>query len=191
MRLITFGCSLTEGHALNKKTDAWPYIISDNLGVQVLNNGVNGNSNTKILYDVLTYDFQPDDIVIVMWTYATREMRLLSDSSEDKFGPWCSGQEGLAWLRFADPHDYNIKSLMHIHHCKLQLTSLSVKHLFIKTDENMVSSRATCKFDNDLFDIDISGEDILDFATDNSHPGPKSHYRLGIRLSDLIRGKFL
>lgn len=100
--LHTFGCSITQGHALPDVVRpplteeevknlgrelhwsdehilapskyAWPQVLGDKLGMKVENHGRRGACFQQIARQcaVSGPNIQPDDIVIVMWTYFSR-----------------------------------------------------------------------------------------------------------------------
>lgn len=72
-RLITFGDSFTYGQELqNPKKDCWPQLVANFLEVPLTNNAFPGNSNDKILEQVLfdTYSFR--DFVIICFSSISR-----------------------------------------------------------------------------------------------------------------------
>jgi hypothetical protein len=101
-KIHTFGCSITQGHALpdvvrppltleeqkalgreSHWSDehilapsdyAWPKVLADRLGLPVENYARRGSCFQQIARQcaVEAKNIQPDDIVIVMWTYLTR-----------------------------------------------------------------------------------------------------------------------
>lgn len=75
-RLITFGCSLTQGQALEKDIAysklAWPYRLAEKMNLECVNMGENGASAKKIWYNIINFNFEPDDTVIILWTHMDR-----------------------------------------------------------------------------------------------------------------------
>jgi len=72
-RLIAFGCSHTEGEGVqDPSTQSWPAYLARYLGVECVNLGKGGASNKFIQHAVHTFNFQPDDIVVILWTYPVR-----------------------------------------------------------------------------------------------------------------------
>jgi hypothetical protein len=95
-RLIAAGCSLTYGHGLpdcvdknNKKHPgpnpskmAWPSLIADKLNRSCINLSCPGASNKQIWHTLLNFNFEPDDIVIVYWSFIHRYCFLTDKMSE-------------------------------------------------------------------------------------------------------------
>jgi hypothetical protein len=72
-RLITFGDSFTYGQELeNPKRDSWPQLVSNYLGVPLNNKAFPGNSNDKILEQVLFENYSFKDFVIVCFSSISR-----------------------------------------------------------------------------------------------------------------------
>jgi hypothetical protein len=87
-KLITFGCSLTEGAALpdiwvkdehgeyytsGPSKFAWPAVLGSKLNLQVDNKGRSGSSNKLIWLEALAYkDYSPSDVVVFLWSHMPR-----------------------------------------------------------------------------------------------------------------------
>lgn len=83
MKLVTFGCSFTEGIVRDAKEAAlnngievvrktWGQRIADNLGIDFENKGRFASGNMQIGNKVYNYDFEPDDIAIIAWSGPVR-----------------------------------------------------------------------------------------------------------------------
>ena len=97
-RLVTFGCSHTFGQALpdvwdSKKEEhlfhngaskyAWPQLLANKLNIECVNQGKPGASVKEIWYRVVNFDFQKEDIVIVLYTIEPRSCLIFSDQISD------------------------------------------------------------------------------------------------------------
>jgi len=83
-RIVAIGCSMTYGHGLKDcflppampglqpSNLAWPQLLSHALGLDITNLSEPGSSNKRIWHRATTYDFQPGDAAVIMWTYNTR-----------------------------------------------------------------------------------------------------------------------
>lgn len=71
-RLVAFGCSHTYGEGLYDPQSAWPHILAQHYKLECVNNGVPASSNKRILSNILNFDFQPNDIVIIYWSHIER-----------------------------------------------------------------------------------------------------------------------
>lgn len=86
MRLVAFGCSYTRGTALDDVWDfekkcsifpqpskyAWPQLIANELGIECLNLGKGGLSNKAIWHNVVNFKFEPNDLIIIHWSFFDR-----------------------------------------------------------------------------------------------------------------------
>jgi len=74
--LITGGCSFTEESYYKQfGVIAWPRIIADGIGLELLNVGRGGNNNQAIenqIIDAVNENLDRDPIVMVLWTESTR-----------------------------------------------------------------------------------------------------------------------
>ncbi len=88
MTIYFNGCSHTFGDDLADPTnDAWPAVLSKQLGVDCFNDSVSGGTNDRIVYRVMKYLDQFDQFYIA-WTYTTRFTRYRSDNNHDvNFNP--------------------------------------------------------------------------------------------------------
>ncbi len=106
-RLVTFGCSFTYGHGLpdcrydgdseeyndpkqveSPSKYAWPQVAADTLGVECVNMAKPGIGNKHILYRIVNFDFEPTDIVVVMWSYFDRHSVILNNGSVEDLSAW-------------------------------------------------------------------------------------------------------
>ena len=85
-RLVTFGDSFTYGHGLEDcwiadkeypgptpSKFAWPQHLGNMFGLEVVNKSMCGYSNIQILREIISFDLEPTDTVIVGWTYSLRD----------------------------------------------------------------------------------------------------------------------
>jgi hypothetical protein len=67
-KLLTLGDSFTYGDELKNRSDAWPYLLADKLGYEVVNLGYCGGSNHRMVRMMLTEDITDFDLVVLAWT---------------------------------------------------------------------------------------------------------------------------
>lgn len=128
-RLVAFGCSCTYGEELDNLNDAWPNVLANLLNIDVINEGKPGSSNLEILYKILNFDFQKDDVVVVMWTYYSREYLFKTPTHQYSIGPWCQDINDLtAWTSLHTDHDLIMRSFINIHHANSYLSLLNLKN---------------------------------------------------------------
>lgn len=176
MRLVVFGCSVAYGSGLNSPDDNGFSIIAKRCGYEYDNRAVSGSSNNEIVYHILNYNFKPDDIVIVCWTYIMRDMLVEPDKIR-RLAHWSEDPSSEYWIRFADTYDYSVKYFIGVHHIKIYLDSLGVKNLHLNVDDHpsIEEVKKTLKFANNLkFDYNLGAIEHLDLTSCN-HPGPLTH----------------
>ena len=194
-RLITFGDSLTFGHWLDP-TDtypsdrAWPKVLGDMLGYRVVNTAVPGHSNIQILKDILNFEFQQTDIVIVGWTYPQRDYifrkNLLGMDTSIQVNVWHKDTKFIEkWAAVHNNYDLSVRTGLHIHHAECFLKTKNVQQHHFSTSwawyevmPNFILTPTT-----------YINEDILtmvDKALDNSHPGHVSHSNAAKKLYGII-----
>jgi hypothetical protein len=104
MRLITFGCSFTQGIGLDGLTHkahevyrspqdailkikpasnlAWPQLLADKLNLECVNLGRGGSSPKFTFQMIKEFKFQPTDTVIIQWPAADRRVIWAEESTE-------------------------------------------------------------------------------------------------------------
>ena len=95
-RLVAFGCSFTYGDELpdcvsgldTPSKQAWPQVAADILGLECVNRGKSGIGNKHILHEIMTFDFQKSDTVVIMWSFFSRHCVICDDSSVVDISHW-------------------------------------------------------------------------------------------------------
>lgn len=209
-RLVAFGCSYTYGHGLpdcavgdnagpEPSKFAWPSLLAEKLDRSVVNMSNPGASNTEMLWKLINFDFQPDDICIIIWSYFTRsEFYLYTESGgismrEDRNNPRFYQDEDLFL-------EHNIiANLLTMDHAARYLNDLNVKsYSYIgpgwTTDKN--NTRSGSLYFKPHNRITISNLDlsfslyrcVVDQGLDGRHPGVKSHKLIAEALYEKING---
>jgi lysophospholipase L1-like esterase len=89
--IVTFGDSFTHGWGLPDQDKfnsceskfSWPCVLSSKLNMQYKNMAVPGASNREIWHRLLNYNFTPDDIVIILWTWVNRYAIITGPNQDD------------------------------------------------------------------------------------------------------------
>lgn len=193
-RLVTFGDSFTFGHYLeDSETQAWPSVLGKKLNLDVVNKAEPGSSNVEILAEILNFDFVEDDMVIVGWTYVERdvvfkEKSLFSFGGNKRLQAWIDDPVSKQWLTIYTDYDMGIKSGLHIHHAELYLNSLGLTQYHflshIQSYNPFEKSPKWIKKPKTLIENLMFKK--IDLASDNSHPGIKSHQLLAEKLHDYL-----
>lgn len=183
--LITFGCSWTVGEWLPGfelspyvfSKLSWTSLLSTALNINSMNMARGGNSNRQILYDILNFDkvygFRQDDIVIVCWSFAGREM-LLDNSFEGGFSRTKELLDNQEITKFYEVHSINdleIKSREYANHAELFLKSKNIKYKMAQVERWLERNPNWHIYDADNYML----FEQIDYALDNSHPGVESN----------------
>lgn len=203
-RLIAFGCSHTYGHGLEDciladnlpgpvaSKFSWPNHLGNMLGRETINMSRPGASNLEILYNILKFNFQPTDIVTILWTDTARDL-IFADIDPainynlDFFpiGSWMTKEnDGIdveAWLSIHTDYDLLIRSFMQIHYAEQYLKNNNIRNysFFNDSDSMIPKIPSFLKFEN-LYDTQLWHImfSLYDKALDGCHPGPTAHQKI-------------
>lgn len=197
-RLITFGCSYTYGHGLQDchiepniygpsySRLAWPSLLSNMLGVELVNCGKPGVSNLYILWNLLNFDFQENDLCVIMWTHYGRHpfTNLKYDSSIIDWDDFDSSV--IKKLPALDAENIIIKNHMSMHHAYTHLLSKNIQQYFvIGSSDGLLYKQPKLKIPSLDYEITINKFQV-DKALDNMHPGPQTHLAIAKELFNKI-----
>lgn len=194
-RLITFGCSYTEGFSLpgwepgsddpwpshkncNIKFSeyCWPIVLAKKLGVECVNIGRGGSSNLEILVRVQNFKFEPDDIVAILWSFYTRENALslrFPGSIDRAHDPYFNLHTD--YYKVHSDGDLFLRTKIYINYIKMYLEQQKLKYHMGSI--NRLSSLRMLDMHLDLHDNIEDSFPGIDKALDDSHPGVQSHER--------------
>jgi len=180
-RIIIFGDSNSYGDGLkDPSVENYGYRLGQMTNKEVINKAICGNSNARIAFNVLNFDFEPSDIVILGWSWASRDM-LITDKKIINFGSWADTTDLInrIWLEyFCIDRDLAVKTFMHMQHINLYLKEKNLKKIqfwfedfpqFHELKKEYVWANSI-KMDFELLE-EIQHVDI----TSCNHPGPKTH----------------
>jgi hypothetical protein len=184
-RLVVFGCSHTEGQFLpgwkaaigDSSTvyspHSWASLLGAHLNVPVDNMGRGGNSNHEILIDVLNYNFQPDDLAVICWSYPERAILFSTSTLRqlERSRDLLDRDSNDLFYRAHDLYDLEVRTVEHINYANLYLSSKRVNYQMSwiqKVEVNNTNIRTPDTSNFPFFKI-------VDLGTDNNHPGVLSH----------------
>ena len=197
MRLVAFGCSFTFGDALpdtwdyeKKKLDrnkgpskfAWPQLLADKLNIECLNNAHGGASNDDIFELILNFNFQQDDIIIILWTFISR-ISIFRENGEcyriRKFDAPRTYNKSNTYYKYFYQETDAIRNLS----IKANYTQYCLKEKILKQSYvqkrlgnfNFPSWNNVNFFNNDIDAFLNYKKRLYDEGLDGVHPGPKSH----------------
>ena len=190
---MTFGCSLTRGHALdNPEQECWPAVLANCLGRTLVNTATSGASNKRIWHTVINYNFDPDDIAITLWTYENRMAVIKEDGIDDilPFNTFFKSREMNHYKFTYNEYDSNLMSKLFASHTNLSLNSKNVAHYNLIIHPRNIG--IVSLFDNTIDHIPIYFDEIWQrypLANDNSHPGRLAHKELGEKLFEYLNNQ--
>ena len=171
-RLVTFGCSHTYGHCLSSRDLSWPNKLAELLNLECVNLGEEGASNKKIWYNIINFDFNLDDLIVIQWTYPERWC-VLDKKHSEPIGPWIDSDESNAYYKYLfNRYDSNLDINLRMSHINLLLKDFKVYNILSQIDLH------------DHLDFNYSHILNIDFdnireenekGTDGVHAGPYAH----------------
>lgn len=140
-RLLTFGCSLTEGIGLaNKDTQVWGRLVSDQLNLDHENQGEGGSSNKYIAHKILNFNFDPSDTVIVLWSYLHRYCVIQDDLTTVDFLPVNKDARSKRFYReYFSEYDSTFMNMVFINYTYNYLNSKNINFYFGFTTTPLIS----------------------------------------------------
>jgi len=200
-RLVVFGCSHTYGHGLSDCYDpdtgiagqqpslqAWPAqlakILSEthNLNILVVNKATPGSSNKEIMRNILEFDFEKDDICVVMWSYVDRHSIFQSKENVIQIIPMMNKK----WYqKYHTDFDAKYNMWQNINHTKLLLDSLDIANWHCSVDKSQMYNPP--KWNNvEVIKTDFNTWKDEHPALDKQHAGPIAHKKQAQELKVII-----
>jgi len=207
-RLISFGCSFAVGLGLPdihppEKSDwreldpsqyAWPNLLGQKLNREVVNCGVAGSGNQEILSRILSFDFQSDDLCVVLWSAFSRHDMVMFDDGLDNPDRMPT-ESFLQSVDIEDPvwiNNNRIKNWLTIHHASLYLQCNNIQHKMMLGIIDIVNDFPQPNITIPNLIDDVYPKDwVIDQALDREgpsipHPGLESHRLLSHIFYDRI-----
>ena len=210
MRLVVFGCSNTYGHGLSDCLTedghpglspsklSWPNQTAKELNLELVNLGQSGASNKRIWHNAYYYfDYKPDDIVIIQWSYITR-YAILRKNHEHKEVERIKTDVNLHpsidtkmnnfyFKRIFELYDAQQHLLLYTNHLHNFFDNRNIKCYHLYTDFDMYEASwythlpIKLKWKHWGFH-----RDKIDVADDNVHVGPNTHKQYGKKVRKWI-----
>lgn len=188
-RLVAFGCSITYGHALSDcfippysagfepSKLAYPQLIADNLNLECINTSHSGSSNKDIWYKAVTFEFHPDDTVMLQWTYPDRTSIINEDNTLTALASWQDDALSKSYYKnFHTDLGTNIDFYMMFNHINFMLQQKGLSVINIKPNNNLYTDVPGW---NHFYFIDVYldniSKDSNSIALDGVHPGELAH----------------
>lgn len=187
LRLVTFGCSYTVGVGLpdtwpDRKNEisklSWPYRLGQLLSLDVDNQAVAGSGNAEIFNKILNYNFQPTDLVVIMWSHFIRYDDFKVSKNYETHRVWGTflknyRSENLLDLVYMNAYE----NYLTFQHASLLLRSKNIKSIAFlghPKDKDDFPCPSFINIEN-LVEID---KFTIDMALDKEHFGEQSHKKL-------------
>ena len=196
-KVMSFGCSNTEGVAVNDH-ETWPAQFTSLIpnGVN-FNFGTGGRSNDFIVRCLLTYyDVIKPDLVLIMYPSPLRREIYTKDGGIEPFMPTASW----GYLKETDDGIKTQEYLTYLQNDNEDTINWYKNHLLIKYFLeskkcnwiwNGCNVRETTSIDhNEPNKFDGDYERYLDLGVDNGHPGPNHNKTYANKLHDFILKNF-
>lgn len=185
MRIICFGGSNTFGSGLDDPENAWPNVLGKLENCEIVNKSRAGSSNLEILYEILKFNFQPDDKAVILWVPPYRDYMF---DPEQQMGAWVDDSElKTNWMLAHSNKDLVMRNWFYISHANDYLNNNKI--VFINSAETIRDlNKYKPKFKLPILS-DIKMDRIKFFgdkASDNVHPGIKSHIKIATKFSTLL-----
>ena len=191
-KIVFFGDSFTYGHGLDSGPGpsklGWANLLCNMRNASGRNLSQPGSSNLEILWTMLHTEIDPDEIIIVQWSFWDRDC-LLDDSNIAKIGPWI--ESSIPYYKVHSNSDMIKRNWLTISHGLLWLKQRSNSYLMLGNEQHYTGHRltlnkvVTSESDNNILKLTdkivphcFNSQTIIgDIAEDNLHPGPKSNIK--------------
>ena len=188
-RLITFGCSLTYGSALENPNDAWPNQLASKWNLDLVNMGISGISTKRIWWEIINFDFKKTDTVVILWTHMDRWCVLKNDGEHVQWDipgkfkdypnrkpePVLSKKTAEAYYKYLhDDFDMLTQYLCYVNQAHEHMIPLVKQQYHIRAD---VDYKTVLPFNRvNFLPIDFQyAQNNFPLATDDCHPGKEGY----------------
>jgi hypothetical protein len=198
---MTFGSGLadcynfeTDQSGLTASALSWPQHLAHFSDASLVNCSCPGSSSIDILYRIITYKFQADDQVIILWTYPDRTFIFnhfpnwicpvpgARPMECMPLGTWDFNLPSKRWLNAHSDQDNLAQYWYHVHHATSWLAMLNISLINL----TLIRSPVPKFIDPPTLDLSIAFKST-DLALDNMHPGPKSHWIMANKIYNKYR----
>ena len=164
--MIALGCSHTYGHGLkdcfvpphgydnNPSIYAWPNQLATLFNVDhVFNLALPGCSNKYILHSALNFKFNPDDLVVVLWTYNDRTGIFNTQDDYRVIAHWDSQKYSKKFMKsYYSNYDISFQNSVYINYLKMYFQSNSISYYYDFLDHE---SQDLCNLDSNFVDLNF------------------------------------
>jgi len=198
-RLVTFGCSLTYGTALENPRDSWPMQLATKWNLGLVNMGKPGSSAKRIWWDILNFKFMKTDTVVVMWTHMDRWCVLKDDNNHIEWdipgkirlfpkrkqpSPLSEKTAEVYYKYLHDDFDMLTQYLCYVNQAHEHMKPLVENQYHLRASE----PDKTLPFNRvEFLDVDFTEiRDSCPTATDDQHPGKEAYTELVRQINNVV-----
>jgi hypothetical protein len=188
-RLIVFGASSAYGVGLPDASFApskfaWPQVLANKLKYECVNKSVPGCSNIHILNDLLNFEFNESDTVIIDWMFKERDTVF-----ETSRHIGSNDSEMSLLLSIFSNYDFCVRTWMIYHHAYLHLKSKNVKFYFIEfwEDQGLIKNKPAWANEIKMLECNMAGRSQWLPKAPDGHPGKFCHWTLAYTIHKQIK----
>ena len=200
-RLVVFGCSNTEGQGLiNPKEEVWGALLAPKIDRELVNRAKQGASNKYIAHAINEFVFEPDDLVIIAWSYLNRScvlrksLKIKNEIVSKNLSVNLAAQEfeeSVSYFKyFYTDYDSEFTNgvFMDFSVDLLLSREIEFKQFFISTKETPSHRHRST---NTFPFVFKNFYDNYPSAADNAHMGPEGNKVLASTILKAINGKYI
>lgn len=201
-RLIAFGCSYTRGTALPDVWDfknnksiygypskfAWPSVLAEKLERECINLGKGGASNKLIWHTIINFEFQPNDLVFIHWSYLDRYHFFEDEKTSHIIDHRSINARDKAFFKHLhSEYDMLLDFYLRLNHVDQYLTGKKLKTYHLIVEPSMYKFTPNWNHVKFLNVSLIEYKELLsDRACDGSHPGETAHREFANQIYKII-----
>lgn len=198
-RLIALGCSHTYGHGLkdcfvpphgydeNPSVYAWPNQLARLLDIDyVFNLALPGCSNKYIAHSAVNFKFEPNDLVVALWTYNDRTGIFHSDNDYRVIAHWDDNKYSRKFMKsYYSNYDVSFQNSVYINYLNLYLKEQNTNYFYDFIDQEC---REMSVLDSNFVDLDFNKHrKNYGSSLDGHHMDEQGHYEWAERWHKKIK----
>jgi len=185
-RLLVFGPSSSYGIGLNNPDEeVWGSVLSKKLNRNFINNSIPGASDKLISYKIINYEYQKDDIVLIMWAFPDRYTIIKSENTFENLMPSSNDDKSIFYYtKIHEDIDHEFMSRVYINYALNFLKNKKIKVYSLFHGEflnkSLDSNETLAPIYYDKYDIGYPR------ANDGVHVGVEGNYDFAVSLYKFI-----
>jgi hypothetical protein len=190
-RLIVFGPSSSYGIGLNDvNNEVWGGVLSKKLNRYFINNSIPGASDKLISYKITHFEYQPDDIVMIMWAFPDRYSIIKSENTFENLMPSSNDDKSIFYYtKIHEDFDHKFMSRVYMNYALNFLKNKKIKAHSLFHGEFLNKSLDT---NETLIPIYYDKYDIgYPRASDDIHVGTEGNEKFALALHRYLSKEFI